>query len=138
MNEYSIRSYNPVTKEKMGKSLIINNYSYGGGRSRYGSMEDLKRMRWVMEYLNFEVTVKQDLQGNEILSEVKKFRDDVNADCDMISLVLMGHGTRECILRLDDVGVTYDELYKLFNNENCRDLIGKPKLFIIQVFPDKF
>ena len=137
-DQYSIRPFNPLTREKMGKALIINNYAYDGGRLslRHGSLEDLKRMENLMEYLNFEVIVKQDLRSVEILTEVKNFVDSIKASgrgFDMASVILMGHGTRESILGIDEEGVKYDEIFSLFNNENCRALVGKPKLFIIQV-----
>ena len=136
IEEYAIRPYNPLTGENMGKALIINNNAYGGAMSRFGSMEDLKRVKRLKEYLNFKLTIKQDLESNDILREVKSFIDDVKAKgsaCDMVSVVLMGHGTKESILGIDGVGVEYDDIFSLFNNENCRALIGKPKLFIIQV-----
>lgn len=132
---YKIRPYNPILlSEKMGAALMINNKNYTGDRLRKGSDMDVSKMKSLLEYLNFDVFVKQDLRAHEMRTEMENFIKLVQAmDVDMVTVVLMGHGSTDAIDGVDDRPLYFDDdVFKKFTNENCPAMMNKPKLFIIQ------
>ena len=133
---YEIRPYNPVLlSERMGRALVINNKKYPGDRFRRGSEKDVENIKDLLEYLNFDVAIREDLKTNEILEEVKDFLHHLKyVEVDMVTLVLMGHGhgSKDCIEGIDEGEVEFEDIFNEFTNRNCPELMNKPKLFIIQ------
>ncbi|CAH1787640.1 unnamed protein product, partial [Owenia fusiformis] len=52
-------------------------------------------------------------------------------------LAILSHGTVDAVYGVDNETVPYKEIYNYFNGENCKSLIGKPKIIIIQACQGK-
>ena len=81
-SKYHIRDFK--ANYPMGRALIINvlntETSDGGTDVREGSLEDVKRLNFTFQYLNFKVEFVDDPTGNGIRSEILKFVDSINEE----------------------------------------------------------
>lgn len=85
----------------------------------------------MIERFNFSSSSKQ--QFKELVDEL--ITSDYLSRADCLVLSIMSHGARkDNLLRVQfgDGKKLYveDDIISKFNNENCRSLIGKPKIFI--------
>jgi hypothetical protein len=62
-------------------------------------------------------------------------QDHSNADC--FGLAILSHGDEGIVYGIDCI-IKLDTLLAPFKGEKCPTLIGKPKLFFIQVSPPVF
>jgi len=56
-----------------------------------------------------------------------------HSDSDCFFCAIMSHGDVDGIWATDR-RIDLESIYKLFNSSNCPTLLGKPKVFLIQVF----
>ncbi|KAL3863672.1 hypothetical protein ACJMK2_005419 [Sinanodonta woodiana] len=122
---------------KRGKAIIINNKNFDffmeakGYKTRHGTDEDACSMKERLQYLGFDVEMHRNktcAQMMDILKQAAKF-DHSDADC--FVCVLLSHGEEGVIFGVDG-SLEIRNIFNLFNGENCRTLVGKPKLFFIQ------
>ncbi|MBN3299303.1 CASPE protein, partial [Amia calva] len=87
---------------------------------------------------NFNCQKKKKLSGERIILEIEKFRDGLSEGPEVkcCFVVLMAHRTMmegEALIQGGNGKmVPLSEIFSLFNDENCPQLQGKPKVFIIQ------
>ncbi|XP_077511090.1 caspase-14-like isoform X3 [Amblyomma americanum] len=74
---------------------------------------------------------ERNKEMKDLLTWAAKLDTLQNVDCMVVGL--MSHGEEGIIhdINCDDV-LLYEEVFQLFNNENCPALQGKPKLFFVQ------
>ncbi|KAH6932597.1 hypothetical protein HPB50_008018 [Hyalomma asiaticum] len=118
-----------------GMCIIINNHDFGGlAPQRDGSELDVLRMKALFEAFHFNCIVRSDLSAQRmkaLLSWAAQSKQQQGADC--LVVILMSHGKQDLIDGSDGEQLhLVDDVYSLFNNENCPSLQGKPKLFFIQ------
>lgn len=118
-----------------GMCIIINNHDFGGlAAQRDGSEHDVRRMKALFEAFHFNCIVRSDLSAQDmksLLSWAAQSKQQQGADC--LVVILMSHGKQDLIDGSDGEQLhLVDDVYSLFNNENCPSLQGKPKLFFIQ------
>ncbi|XP_075746818.1 caspase-14-like [Rhipicephalus microplus] len=118
-----------------GLCIIINNVDFGRfADPRDGSEHDVRRMKTLFEEFHFKCIVRYDLSASQIkalLSWAAQPAQQKGADC--LVVILMSHGKKDMIDGIDGDQVhLFDDVFTLFNNENCPALQGKPKLFFIQ------
>ena len=58
--------------------------------------------------------------------------EELHRECDMFAFCLLSHG-EDGVFYTKDKSVKLETLFRLFRADNCRGLLGKPKLFFIQV-----
>ena len=69
----------------------------------------------------------------EMVNKLKEFAKlPDHADMDACFVCLLSHGEEGFIFGTDGKRIPLEEIFMLFGNTNCRGLIGKPKVFIIQ------
>ena len=102
-SKYKIRDFEPNCP--MGRALIINvlnmETSNGSRVVRDGSQEDVKRLNFLLQYLNFSVKVIDDPTGHEIRSEIINFVDSINKE----NLGKIFKRKRPNVYRCDRVGI---------------------------------
>lgn len=80
----------------------------------------------------FQVRIEDDLK----YSEVKKLLESVSkvdhTDNDCFVIVIMTHGEKG-VLWAQDKKYPVEELWEPFLGDKCKSLVGKPKLFFVQV-----
>ncbi|XP_077511076.1 caspase-2-like isoform X2 [Amblyomma americanum] len=118
-----------------GLCIIIGNIVFNGlAEEREGCLEDVKRMRGLFMALHFNCVVATNLKAAEMKKLLKwaaEQCDDSTDDC--LVAVLMSHGEENCIYGADYEPLhLYYDVYEQFNNDNCPQLKGKPKLFFVQ------
>jgi len=142
-DKYRIRPYSSE-HVLIGVALIINVYETllkdDEGKEytdfREGSLQDVKSLNTLFQYLNFEVKTVKDLTASEIKKVVLEFVESLETlhrDKDMCAVIIMGHGFDGVIFGRDGekVNIRMDILDQ-FSNENCSAMIDKPKMFVFQ------
>ncbi|KAL1425672.1 hypothetical protein MTO96_018966 [Rhipicephalus appendiculatus] len=132
--EVAIPVYSMVHSPR-GMCIIINNSNFqGSSNRRYGSEHDMRQMVDLFSALHFDCIVACDMNASHmkaLLSEAARSEELQEADC--LVVILMSHGKQDTIRGADGAELHLaDDVYTLFNNENCPALHGKPKLFFIQ------
>lgn len=122
--------------EKRGKFILINNVNFkkeSGMADRSGSDKDAKCLYERFTALDFDVKDYRNLTVEEMKKVLKQAAKDspYNRDADCFACALLSHGD-EGIIYGTDKFVKIEELVTPFYGENCRELAGKPKIFIIQ------
>ncbi|KAH9376435.1 hypothetical protein HPB48_022606 [Haemaphysalis longicornis] len=78
-----------------------------------------------------ELSLNNTQEMKDLFQDVSRNKSHKDADC--LVIILMSHGTEGVIEGTDGEELNlYQDVYQLFNNENCSALQGKPKLFFVQ------
>lgn len=116
-----------------GVALIFNVENFEiTEKQRKNSNLDVTRLNNLFRYLSLDVSVYCDCTASEILSLVRQHASKMTATCDILVCVLMSHGGEDYIRGSDWVSLSLEDVYQAFSNDNCRPLMGKPKLFFVQ------
>lgn len=115
--------YRMVEKPR-GICLIINNIA----------SEDMVNISSLFTQLHFEVHEKTNLTAGDMLLELVRasYAEELQwTDC--LVVILRSHGTEHVVCGTDGKALHLDRhVYPLFNDANCSDFQGKPKLFFVQ------
>ncbi|XP_028669204.2 caspase-14-like isoform X2 [Erpetoichthys calabaricus] len=104
-------------------------------KGREGSEEDLNNISKIFTKNRIDFARVINPKGEEFLPKIMAFRDEINnarEDTSCSFVVLMSHGNQDVIKGVDNDEVKLQNLFTLFNNEQCPKLQNKPKVFIIQ------
>ncbi|KAJ8401076.1 hypothetical protein AAFF_G00390330 [Aldrovandia affinis] len=122
-------------------ALLINNINFVcESMLRRGADKDEERMEKLLRDLDYDVVKYRNLSGQDIDKEVAAFSKREEHSCsDSTFVVIMSHGKRDAICGIHhdtSNNVTdlfkIDNIFKHLNTENCRNLLNKPKIIIIQ------
>ncbi|XP_005113266.2 cell death protein 3, partial [Aplysia californica] len=134
INNYK-KSY-PLHKIPRGLFLIINVDEVEGKPPRKGTNFDRDNLMNLLCQLHFEPVVYNDSDGlsaQEIVIKLQDFaRRKEHKRADACVICLLSHGEEGYIFGTDGKRIPLDEIFLLFGNTNCKELMGKPKVFIIQ------
>nr|XP_033777027.1 caspase-1-B-like [Geotrypetes seraphini] len=129
-------------KDKVSRkrlAIIICNKDFKQLSQRDGAEVDVCNMRKLLEELGYYVELKKNLSSEGMESALKDFsRNEEHKHSDSTFIVLMSHGVRKgiCGTNYTDVEDTdilsLDTVFQIFNNENCKALVEKPKVILIQ------
>ncbi|CAH1787639.1 unnamed protein product [Owenia fusiformis] len=122
-----------------GRCLIINNFKFEPEmRNRYGTEHDLNSLKDLFTKFKYTVTVKTDLTARDIKDTLnEESKQSMHDMYESFVLAILSHGTVDAVYGVDNETVPYKEIYNYFNGENCKSLIGKPKIIIIQACQGK-
>ncbi|XP_015914624.1 caspase-3 [Parasteatoda tepidariorum] len=130
----------PMKSNPLGYCLIINNINfYRNGvevieKRREGSRVDAKRLRDFFEKNKYIVEKQTNLRCEKMKENMEKLaKSDVLKIVDCCFIIILSHGyynnvihdTHFCELRKQEV-------CDIFNNINCENLRGKPKIILFQ------
>ncbi|XP_071145023.1 caspase-2-like [Mytilus edulis] len=133
--EHYKKSYR-MTRIPRGNALIVNVNEVEGKPPRRGTNIDRDNLYHLFSQLHFDVSIYNDIDGltaKEIAIKLQKFSelpDHQNADACVVCL--LSHGEEGYIFGTDGRKIFLDNIMSLFENGHCKDLRGKPKIFIIQ------
>ncbi|KAM9812462.1 caspase-1-A-like isoform 2-T2 [Syngnathus typhle] len=135
----------PVTKESVRSrvALLITNIKFKNrGLDRPGADVDERNMQRLLEDLGYEVVKHTDRTGQQMDKAVLDFsKHSKLKDTDSVFVVIMSHGKLGSILGVnwnetqkphEEDLFPIDNIFKHLNSANCRALIDKPKIIIIQ------
>ncbi|XP_066283850.1 caspase-3-like [Branchiostoma lanceolatum] len=124
-----------MSHRRRGLAVIINNKHFNASTQmemREGSEVDLENLSQVLLDLDFEVRVYTDLTCRQMRRVLRQVAEEDHGDSDCLLVSVMSHGYKgEQVYGVDGL-VNIDRLSTYFKGENCKSLIGKPKLFVIQ------
>ncbi|XP_061136718.1 caspase a-like [Syngnathus typhle] len=135
----------PVTKESVRSrvALLITNIKFKNrGLDRPGADVDERNMQRLLKDLGYEVVKHTDRTGQQMDKAVLDFsKHSKLKDTDSVFVVIMSHGKLGSILGVnwnetqkphEEDLFPIDNIFKHLNSANCRALIDKPKIIIIQ------
>ena len=120
---------------KRGKAIIFNHGVFDPRlniNSRDGTNYDRDKLKDILTELDFDVKVHNDLSWKEIEEILERTRKEDHSDADCIFVAVMTHGQLDKLYAYDEA---YDRnlIWSGFTGDKCKSLVGKPKLFFIQV-----
>uniref|UniRef100_A0A2C9JBW9 Caspase family p20 domain-containing protein n=1 Tax=Biomphalaria glabrata TaxID=6526 RepID=A0A2C9JBW9_BIOGL len=135
---------------KRGLALIVNNENFSASKdfsNRLGSDYDAKSLTDTFSRLGFEVMLENNLTSKRmalLFPLVSKNYDHSNADC--FVCVVLTHGDQAWLEReycktkerydllfgVDGNPIATKAVVEAFNDENCPNLKGKPRMFFFQ------
>ena len=121
-----------MNRKPHGKCLIINNH-FEGDHRRYGTDNDCSKLNDLFTTLNYDLSVKEDLNGSEIFAILKKMSmDKENQHYDSFACCILSHGDVNGVCGNDgETHLSYTQIWSLFG-QNESTLRHKPKIFVIQ------
>ena len=125
----------PMTKTIRGHCLIINVDKFTNHifQNRRGSQIDVENTGQLFKQLGFKVHLKTDLTKVQFLQELNRFSElKDHKQSQICVVVLMSHGNEEGLFTSDGFLIEKESILKKFHNQNCPNLMGKPKFFIFQ------
>ncbi|XP_077551635.1 caspase-2-like [Haemaphysalis longicornis] len=124
-----------MTRNPRGSCIIVNNAHFDDhSMSRKGSELDVDRMAALFRQLHFNVSTASNLSAKETKDLLRRFQKaETQKDAECLVVILMSNGKEGVLYGSDGEELHLDrDVYQLFDNENCPNLRGKPKLFFIQ------
>lgn len=117
-----------------GICLIINNVTFETNLlpTRKGSDMDAFRFRKIFEQLGFEVESKRNLTAEKMKNCFKQKAALCMTKHDALVVILLSHGTESGIYGTDNIEVDLNDILTQFDNKSCKQMLGKPKVFIVQ------
>ncbi|XP_066304654.1 caspase-3-like isoform X1 [Branchiostoma lanceolatum] len=123
-----------MTHRRRGLAIVINNKEFHKEtkqKVRRGTDRDADSLFKRLSDLDFNVQVMDNLTCKEMKSALQKAAAADHSDADCVLVALLSHGEEKLIYGTDGM-VEIADLAAYFNGVNCKSLIGKPKIFIIQ------
>jgi ankyrin repeat protein len=116
-----------------GFCLVVNNFDVDGKDKRFGSEYDVEKLKELFDKLEYQVEELLDKDGYELLDNFQEFskRKEMKYH-DSLVIFIMSHGGPETIYGRDGVTIDIREIIKIFNNQNCPYMRGKPIVIFIQ------
>uniref|UniRef100_A0A914HKG2 Uncharacterized protein n=1 Tax=Globodera rostochiensis TaxID=31243 RepID=A0A914HKG2_GLORO len=117
-----------------GLALIIANDKFTNRRlpARPGSDVDVKNIKKLLAGLGYDIFANRNETAEQMMTTIKKFskfKDHEKAHSTMI--FVLSHGRYDEIMGSDGQSVNVHDFVGQLNADNCRFLIGKPKLFFL-------
>ncbi|XP_027012805.1 caspase-6-like isoform X2 [Tachysurus fulvidraco] len=125
--------YNMKHKRR-GLALIFNQENFFWHLRLYprnGTNADRDNLKRRLEQLDFEVKAYTDKKREEIMGIITEAAKANHADADCFVCVFLSHGEDGHVYAYD-AQIEIKEVTALFRGDNCRSLVGKPKIFLLQ------
>lgn len=120
-----------------GYCVLINNVfdeEPRTNRYRQGSELDESALKEVFRQLGFVVVTHKNLKAfevSQVFHDYSKKHQLLKHDA-FVGIVLTHGRNSNTIVGTDEMDVSIEDLLELYNNTNCRALMGKPKMFFFQ------
>lgn len=124
-----------MTSRPRGPCLIVNNIDFEGDMfpTRKGSDEDANRFDTLFQQLGFQVIMRRNQTADQMRLLFKEVADGCKKEHDALFIFILSHGSEHGIYGTDGIEVHLEsEIISCFDNRNCKALLGKPKVFVIQ------
>lgn len=124
-----------MTARPRGPCLIINNIDFEGEifPTRKGSDEDARRFDDIFQQLGFTVIMRRNQTADQMRKLFKEVASECKLEHDALFVFILSHGSEHGIYGTDGMEVYLEsEIISCFDNRNCKAMLGKPKVFVIQ------
>ncbi|XP_043828258.1 caspase-3-like [Dromiciops gliroides] len=119
---------------EMGLCVIINNENFHPNTdmpSRSGTDVDAAHLRDAFKSLKYEVRDKKDLTCKEIIELLYNVSKEDHSQRSSFICIILSHGEEGKIFGTDG-SIELKEFTSFFKGDQCRSLVGKSKIFIIE------
>ncbi|XP_071834551.1 caspase-3-like isoform X2 [Apostichopus japonicus] len=127
-------------------ALIFNNNNFKHMNQRTGSIRDVDNLNVLLEGLGFEIKKFHDLTASDMKKALLEASKREYAGTNYFFCALCSHGDDGVIFGTDGDPTNYGrdphqdnaswlqlrDIFDMFYGENCKSLVGKPKMFVIQ------
>ncbi|MGH0153732.1 UNVERIFIED_CONTAM: hypothetical protein FKN15_025554 [Acipenser sinensis] len=127
-----------MTHKRRGIALIFNQemfFWYLAMPSRHGTNADKENLERRLGDLGFDVRAYDNLKAAEVMELIHEAATSNHADADCFLCVFLSHGENDHVFAYD-AKIQIQDLTGMFKGDKCQSLVGKPKIFIIQVVVD--
>jgi hypothetical protein len=114
-----------------GRALIIANTRFKGAAELLGNAVDITNLQALFRILKLSVRVAENLTAQEILETCHEESQSETLSSVFV-LCILSHGHNGIILGTDENELALDDIKEKFDGRNCRHLLKRPKLFLIQ------
>lgn len=123
-----------MTSKPRGLCLIINNIKFDGDilAERKGSDIDASRFATIFKQLWFEVYHELNLTASDMIDTIDRFSSKCTMDHDALIVIILSHGSDRGLYGSDGLEIDPADVFGRFDNERCKPMKGKPKVFILQ------
>ena len=123
-----------MNHKRRGKAIIFNHSDFSrlNLNTRVGTNQDRDRLRTILTQLDFEVVVHDDQTFEQIQRILEETRMEDHSDASCIFVAVLSHGKLDT-LYASDKAYDRNKIWSGFTADKCPTLVGKPKLFFIQV-----
>jgi len=121
-----------MSKPCVGLALIINNEHFQNNSSRRGTKVDAYNLIKTFTNLKFNVEEIYNADKQTIKDKIRYYSSVVDhSQYNCFALIILSHGDDDCFYATDG-RVSIKKLVNRFRGDQCKTLLGKPKIFIIQ------
>lgn len=128
--------YSIIDASNVGLCVIINEKIFSKSdlnlKPRLGSNRDVERLREVFTAYGFRIKVHTDVVFEELVFLLNKYAKLIPATDSFFILIILSHGSENVIYTTDSVPVSMNAIELIFQADNCPNMLGKPKIFIVQ------
>lgn len=121
---------------KNGYVFVMHNFIYNKRQEslRHGSRNDVKELKQMFEgQFGFTFRLEENLTAEEMITKTQESISERDySKNDSFFFVILGHGSNDGILGVDEEPVSLALITDLFTADKCPSLQGKPKVFIVQ------
>ncbi|TNN67706.1 Caspase-7 [Liparis tanakae] len=124
-----------MSHQRVGKCIIINNKNFDektGMNVRNGTDRDAGELFKCFKSLGFDVSIYNDQTCHKMESLLREASEEDHSDSSCFACILLSHG-EEGMIYGTDAAMPIKSMTSLFRGDMCKSLVGKPKLFFIQV-----
>ena len=120
-----------MTANPRGLALIIEIDHYN--EQQASENIDVENLKIMLKHLRFKIQYYNNLDRLGFHQVIRSFASNsLHQDADMMIFAIINNGTENGIITFDGGEILLEDIFKRFNNQNCPNLKGKPKFFIIQ------
>ncbi|XP_007905079.2 caspase-3 [Callorhinchus milii] len=118
----------------IGYCIIFNNKHFDpqtGMNVRNGTDEDVGRLQKTFKSLGFNVQIHNDKSCSDMSKTLVDVSMKDHTEMASFVCVILSHG-EEGLIYGTDGAIKFNELIRVFKGNNCKTLLGKPKMFFVQ------
>ena len=115
-----------------GVAVIINNEKFSKRSRREGTDIDEKNLAQVLHYLGYEVEVHKNCSAKDIMDIVEENGKRDHSKYDSFICCILSHGSNGAGILGTDSHVSLRNISEKLNEQNCKSLAEKPKIFFLQ------
>ena len=117
-----------------GICVIISNETFASKKhkKRKGTLADEKSLKDTFEWLGFEVQLEQNCTADQIYQKLKAIADKNHGNYTAFVCCILTHGGESELIGTDSKPMERAKIARLFGENSCEGLAGKPKIFLFQ------
>jgi len=123
--------------KRRGMAVIFNHQIFNNKPllQRKGSNTDQENLKTTLTKLGFQVEIHEDKEFDDIKQILEDVRNENHDDADCLLIMVMTQGEDGTLMDSNSRKYEPEELWSVFDAEQCPSLAFKPKMFFLQSYP---